>query len=141
MGTVAQGFFCSSSGIFQHVYESLIADITSDSGVSFFIVRALHNKPIYAFILTLRCYLHFFDPYVFATITSPFIVPLIYIGLFKLAKNKLILSTILLFPLFVILILRNILPDFYIILKIYYSLIAIYGFFFLLIRVAKVKKT
>lgn len=132
MGTVAQGFFCSTNGIFQHVYESLIADITSDSGVSFFIVRMLHNKPVYTLILSLRCYLHFFDPYVFATITSPFIVPLIYLGLLKLLKNKLALFSILLFPVFTIFILRYILPDFYIILKIYYLLIAIYGLFVLI---------
>lgn len=140
MGTVAQGFFCSTSNIAQQVSGSLLADITSDSGVSYFIIRILHNKPIYTLILMLRCYLQFFDPYVFATITSPFIIPLIYIGLIKLVKNKISLLTILLFPLFVILILREVLPDFYIILKIYYFLIAVYGLLIFLHRSAKLKR-
>lgn len=136
MGVVAQGFFCSTEGIIQHIFQSLLADITNDVGVSFIIIRFLHNKLIYGLILSFRCYLQFFDPYVFAVTTTSFIVPLIYMGLFKLAKNKFFLLVILLFPLFIILLLRRIIPDFYPILKIYYILIALYGLLtFLAIRI------
>lgn len=127
MGNVTQGFFCSSTGIINSIYGSLLADVTMDSSLPIVLVRFLHNKPLYFFLLSFRCYFQFFDPYILASITTPFILPLIYFGIISLSKKKIFLIIILLFPFLIILFLRNLITDIYLILKIYYYFVAVYG--------------
>lgn len=132
MGIVNHELFCTTGGIINQIYQSLLADITADIGTPLIIIRFLHNKPLYLVILSLKCYLHFFDPYVLATIITPFILPFIYYGMYRLIKHKIALIFISSFPIITILFIRRYTETFYLVLKIYYLTIGFSGLFLLL---------
>ncbi len=128
MGIVGFENFCTIREIINQAIHSAIFDISADGGYPVLLTRFLHNKLLYSGILTLRCYAHFFDPFIIAKVVSPYIVILFYYLLFSSRKNKYLMLFLLIFP-----ILGITFPQFIIktpIIKIYYLTLASLAFFY-----------
>lgn len=94
--------FCQSGDIVTAVFRQLLADFSSDGGVPLFVVRALHNKIIAYFILTLRCYIGYFDTEMLFGFVSSFLLPFLFSAALLPKFRRVLLSLLLLIPLFFI---------------------------------------
>lgn len=91
--------FCTTGDILKEVATLIISDITTDVDIPFFLIRALHNKPLYFFLTSLRCYFQYLDTTQLAIFVSPFLYPFIVFALLNKKWRRLILISFIFFPL------------------------------------------
>jgi hypothetical protein len=94
--------FCHYSDIAGAVARQLLSDTTADGGIPLLLTRALHNKVITYFILSLRCYLGYFDTEMLFNFISPFLAPFLLTCVLLHHYRKGLLVLLFVMPLFFI---------------------------------------
>jgi len=127
--------FCSIHDIQVYLTEQLRSDIFVDQNVPLLLVRMLHNKWLYTFGASLRCYLSFWDTITYSQVVSVFLLPLILYGLFARRWRRFLWLMQLVMPLFFLFNPLNLsLGEKIFWFRVYYVFLALVGFIKLVIN-------
>lgn len=94
--------FCVLADITKAVYEQILNDLSTDTGVPYLVSRMLHNKLVQYPFQFGRCYLLYFDTKQLTVFTQIFLLPLVLYAFIEKSGRKILIVIQLFMPLFFI---------------------------------------